>query len=281
MRQAVRARAVPGRGGWLIEQARGWVKAAVVASGRDISEATAGRSCLVIAPHPDDETLGCGVTIMRKLAAGTPVRVVIATDGRHSSHSKVISPERLVEIRRAEALEATRRLGLEPGQVVFLDLEDQELEHRQAELSDRLATVVDDFRPEELLVSSVLDHHPDHRVIGQVARRLVASGAVPGRVAEYPMGFWRSIPWPVRPRPRSGGAAATAWSFLSGSVATMAELRPELVSTDGYLDRKREVLDAYASQLTNLTGEPDWWTLDELFLAHFLGRYEVFLPVTP
>jgi LmbE family N-acetylglucosaminyl deacetylase len=281
MKQAAPARAVRNRGGWLIEQARRGVKAAVVAKGRDVSEATAGRSCLVVAPHPDDETLGCGVTMMRKLDAGTPVKVVIATDGRHSSHSAVISPERLVEIRRDEALRATRRLGLEPDHVVFLDLEDQGLERSQRELSERLAAVVDDFRPEELLVSSALDHHPDHRVIGKVARRLLASGAVTGRVAEYPMGFWQSIPWPVRPRPRSGCAAATGWSFVSGSVASVAGLRPELVSTDGYLERKRHVLDAYASQLTNLTGEPDWWTLSEQFLAHFLGRYEVFLPVTP
>jgi LmbE family N-acetylglucosaminyl deacetylase len=281
MRQAVRAGAVRSRGGWLVEQARRGVKAAVVAKGRDVTGATARRSCLVVAPHPDDETLGCGVTIMRKLDAGTPVKVVIATDGRHSSHSKVISPEQLVEIRHAEALQATRRLGLEPRDVVFLDLHDQDLENSQPELSDRLAAVVDHFRPEELLVSSVLDHHPDHRVIGQVVRQMVASGAVPCRVAEYPMGFWRSIPWPVRPRPRWGGVGATAWSFASGLVTTVAELRPELVSTDGYLDRKRHVLDAYASQLTNLTGEPNWWTLDEPFLAHFLGRYEVFLPVTP
>ena len=64
-------------------------------------------------------------------------------------------------------------------------------------------------------------------------------------------------------------------------MATVAKLSPELVSTSGYLERKRHALDAYVSQLVNLTGEPDWWTLDELFLAHFLGRHEVFLPVTP
>jgi LmbE family N-acetylglucosaminyl deacetylase len=282
MKQAVRAGTVRSRGGWLIEQARRGVKAAVVANGKDVTGPTAGRSCLVVAPHPDDETLGCGVTIMRKLDAGAAVKVVIATDGRHSSHSKVISPEQLVEIRHAEALQATRRLGLDPRRdVVFLELQDQDLENSRPELSDRLAAAVDDFRPEELLVSSVLDHHPDHHVIGQVVRQLMASGAVACRVAEYPMGFWRSIPWPVRSRPRSGGAVPTAWSFVSGSVATVARLSPELVSTSGYLERKRHALDAYVSQLVNLTGEPDWWTLDELFLAHFLGRHEVFLPVTP
>jgi len=62
-------------------------------------------------------------------------------------------------------------------------------------------------------------------------------------------------------------------------AAAVARLRPELVRTDGYLDRKRHVLDAYASQLTNLTGEAEWWTLDDPFLEHFLGPVEVHLPV--
>jgi LmbE family N-acetylglucosaminyl deacetylase len=262
-------------GGRLVDRARRLVKAAVVARGRDVTEASAGRSCLVVAPHPDDETLGCGVTIMRKLDAGTPVRVVIATDGRRSSDSKVMSPEELVRVRRREALEATGRLGLGPDDVVFLDFEDQGLADRLPELTERLAALVAEFRPEELLVSSVLDHHPDHHAVGLAARRLLDAGAVSGRVAEYPMGFWRTLPWRDRPR----GAARTAWSFLSGSLAAVARLHPELVRTDGYLDHKRHVLDAYASQLTNLTGEAEWWTLDDPFLEHFLGPVEVHLPV--
>ena len=262
-------------GGRLVDRARRLVKAAVVARGSDVTEASAGRSCLVVAPHPDDETLGCGVTIMRKLDAGTPVKVAIATDGRRSSESKVMSAEELVRVRRQEALEATGRLGLGPDDVVFLDFEDQGLADNLAELTERLATLVEGFQPEELLVASVLDHHPDHHAVGQAARRLLDAGAFDGRVAEYPMGFWRTMPWRGRPR----GAARTAWSFLSGSLSAVARLRPELVRTDGYLDRKRHVLDAYASQLTNLTGEAEWWTLDDPFLEHFLGPYEVHLPV--
>ena len=262
-------------GGRLVDRARRLVKAAVVARGNDVTEASAGRSCLVVAPHPDDETLGCGVTIMRKLDAGTPVKVVIATDGRRSSDSKVMSAEELVRVRRQEALEATGRLGLGPDDVVFLDFEDQGLADNLADLTERLAALVEGFRPQELLVASVLDHHPDHHAVGQAARRLLDAGAFDGRVAEYPMGFWRTMPWRGRPR----GAARTAWSFLSGSLSAVARLRPELISTDGYLDRKRHVLDAYASQLTNLTGEAEWWTLDDPFLEHFLGPYEVHLPI--
>src|SRR5829696_1206258 len=54
---------------------------------RDETAAVAARGCLVIAPHPDDETLGCGATIARKRAAGTPVRVVIVADGRYAQRA--------------------------------------------------------------------------------------------------------------------------------------------------------------------------------------------------
>jgi LmbE family N-acetylglucosaminyl deacetylase len=258
-----------------VDRARGVVKAAVVARGTDVTEASATRSCMVIAPHPDDETLGCGVTIMRKLAAGTPVKVVIATDGRRSSSSKVVSPEQLVEIRHAEVLEAARRLGLDRGDVIFLDFEDQRLEGQPEALADRLGTLIEDFRPKDLLVASVLDRHADHHAVGRAARRLLSTGGLDCRVAEYPMGFWRTMPWRSRPQ----GLHRVAGSFVRGAAA-IARLRPELVRTEGYLERKRHVLDAYASQLTNLTGEAEWWTLDGPFLAQFLGRHEVFLPVT-
>ena len=61
----------------------------------------AGRSCLVLAPHPDDETLGVGALIARKRAAGTRVRVLVVTDGRGSHVSSVLDPDALAAVRRA------------------------------------------------------------------------------------------------------------------------------------------------------------------------------------
>src|SRR6516162_4744018 len=77
----------------------------------DMTAQTATRSCLVLAPHPDDETLGCGATIMRKLAAGTPVQVIIAADGNWYRSSK-LSVDAVNEIREEEARRACAILGL-------------------------------------------------------------------------------------------------------------------------------------------------------------------------
>jgi GlcNAc-PI de-N-acetylase len=72
----------------------------------DMTSQTAIRSCLVLSPHPDDETLGCGATIMQKLAAGSLVHVAIATDGRYWPPNTNLSADALVQIREHEARRA-------------------------------------------------------------------------------------------------------------------------------------------------------------------------------
>src|SRR5205823_10764286 len=86
---------------------------ALVLRGRDWTAATERRSCLVLAAHPDDETFACGATILRKTDAGTPVKIVIATDGRNANPSStVLSPEQLGGVRRAESAEVCDLLGV-------------------------------------------------------------------------------------------------------------------------------------------------------------------------
>ena len=48
---------------------------------------------------------------------------------------------------------------------------------------------------------------------------------------------------------------------------------------DGHLERERAAVAAYASQISNYTGEPGWSFLPPAFVAAFLGSDEVFLPV--
>lgn len=76
------------------------------------------KSVVVFAPHPDDETLGCGGTIAKKVREGFNVYIVFITDGRNS-HRNVLniyenpSPEELKFIRRNEAIYATSILGID------------------------------------------------------------------------------------------------------------------------------------------------------------------------
>ena len=49
--------------------------------GTAFDEAALRRPAFILAPHPDDETFGCGGTIARKLAAGATIHVIVMTDG--------------------------------------------------------------------------------------------------------------------------------------------------------------------------------------------------------
>ena len=78
---------------------------------------------LVLAPHPDDESLGCGGLIAAAAAAGLPLRVVVVSDGT-GSHPAV-PPARLKALREAETRAAIAALGLPPKALGFLGLADQ------------------------------------------------------------------------------------------------------------------------------------------------------------
>lgn len=95
---------------------------------------TAQDRVLVVAPHPDDETLGTGGAIQQAVAAGAQVRVLYLTNGDHNqvafklyNHTLYLSAKQyrgFGEKRLDEARAATKHLGLGPEQLVFLGYPD-------------------------------------------------------------------------------------------------------------------------------------------------------------
>src|SRR5690242_15658180 len=68
------------------------------------------RRILVISPHPDDESVGCGGTIRKRVLGGDAVHVVFLTSGEAGGHGR--SAEETVRLREAEARDAAHILGL-------------------------------------------------------------------------------------------------------------------------------------------------------------------------
>ena len=80
---------------------------------------------VIVAPHPDDESLGCGALILKVVAAGRPVRIVFVSDGARSHpNSRSYPAERLRTLREKEALAAAAALGVAASQIEFLRLPD-------------------------------------------------------------------------------------------------------------------------------------------------------------
>ncbi|OAN57016.1 PIG-L deacetylase family protein [Sphingobium sp. TCM1] len=114
---------------------------------------------LVIAPHPDDEVLGCGGTIARLTNAGQQVHVAIATRGRPPRYSEE-SADRV----RQEAVAAHELLGV--ARTHFLDQPAAELDRvPHADLNAAFGRLFDEVRPDTIFLPFLGDIHLDHQLI--------------------------------------------------------------------------------------------------------------------
>jgi len=135
------------------------------------------RSVLVLAPHYDDEVLGCGGLLAQLVATGAEVRVVFLTDGS-GGVEPVDDAAAYVAARQREALAAAAVLGIPT--VEHLGLPDGGLEQQL----DRLAAAIEEEllaqRPDLVLVTSPLETSADHRAAFAALHR-VLSAVRPGR----------------------------------------------------------------------------------------------------
>jgi LmbE family N-acetylglucosaminyl deacetylase len=184
----------------------------------------------------------------------------------------VLSPDRLAQVRAEEVTEACSRLGVEPGELILLGHREGTLSDDPAVITGQLTEQIDDFGPDEVLVTSARDWHLDHQILNRAASDAVAALGRPTslRLREYPVWLWADGPWRA---PRTGPAVARAFKPITEPRSIAAEH----VSTAGFVDIKREALMCHRSQTTNITGEPGWPVLDRSFLDKFLGPVEIFL----
>jgi len=120
-----------------------------------------GRRVLVLAPHPDDETFGCGGTLVRHTAAGDPVRVVILTDGSRGNFSGRYQTTDYIQLRQHEVLQATEILGI--SDLHFWPFKDRQLATEMPKARAMLLELLKDYQPQRIYVPSVFEFHPDHR----------------------------------------------------------------------------------------------------------------------
>jgi N-acetylglucosamine malate deacetylase 1 len=118
---------------------------------------------LVLAPHPDDETLGCGGVLVRHHEQGDTVKVVFATDGAAGDPSGYYVENDYPALRREEAKQAGAILGLE--EPIFWDYPDGRLSEAR-DVVGRLAALFETYRPDIIYRPSTREIHPDHWALG-------------------------------------------------------------------------------------------------------------------
>lgn len=150
---------------------------------------------LVIAPHQDDGTLGCGGLMLRKRLNKQPVHIAYVTDGSasHPGHPSM-PPQALAAVRESEARAASRCIGIEPSAVHFLGARDGTLEHLSSEAR---AAIIEDFRrlliaiqPDEVFIPYRRDGSSEHEAVFRLFTETLAGIDTQPRIYEYLVWSW-------------------------------------------------------------------------------------------
>ncbi len=214
--------------------------------------ASTGGRIVVVAPHPDDEVLGCGGALALLARAGRAIHVVGVTDGEASyAGSRRWPPELLGITRRSEREAGLARLGQTLASV-SLEIPDGQV----AAFEDELATAVErTLRPgDTVLTTWRFDGHPDHEAAGRAASQ--AAAKVGCRCWEMPVWMWH---W------AEPGDARVPWERLH---------RLDLGATASHA--KCQAIAAHASQLQPIRNEGRQPVLPDWALARLLRPFETF-----
>lgn len=225
----------------------------------DLDEIIGGGTALVLAPHPDDESLGCGGLIAEACARGLAPVVVVLTDGAMSHPtSRSHPPHKLRALRRAEAREAVAALGLGSERLHFLDIPDGRAPREGPDMEAAAARVADLARAHNagtILASWEHDPHADHVAAQAIAR--AAARLVGARVVSYPVWGW----------------ALPRRALLPAGPVVGARL-----DIARHLPAKRRAIAAHGSQHPGLIADdPRGFSLPESLLSAVDRPFEVFL----
>lgn len=182
---------------------------------------------MIIGAHPDDADIVCGGTAIKLMKKGCKVKFVSITDGRMGHHK--LTPEETAKIRRAETLEAARRMGLD-GYDIY-GAPDCGL-FPTYEWRCRVAKEIRAYEPDYIITHRTCDYHADHRATGT----LVAD-------AGYLLGVphWCEDVKPQRARP--------VILYMTDVFTVPREIRPDImIGVDDCIEAYCDALDAQVSQ---------------------------------
>jgi LmbE family N-acetylglucosaminyl deacetylase len=221
---------------------------------------------LVVAPHPDDETLGCGGAISLLRRKGYDVRVLVISDGTLSHpNSRKYPAHALQSIRARETQMALRILGVNKSAITFLGLKDGSIPTLTAANFPNAKALCQNYlraaRPDTIFLPWRFDPHPDHRATWQLLKAAMLGLGLTPQMLEYPIWDWdRQQQKKVPDLDRISG-----WRLdISAAV-----------------DRKLQAIGAYRSQLGLLIDDdPNGFCLTPELLTNFTRPWEVYFEET-
>ena len=239
----------------------------------DIKTLVAGcinESILVVAPHPDDETLGCGGAIALLRQLNLDVQVSVVSDGTQSHPNSIAyPPNALKKLRERESLAALAILGVAPEAITFFSLPDGAVPfvlHREMVETDmetgRLRTIfsickyLSNLTPSTIFLPWRQDPHPDHRASWQLFTTACKQLTYCPHIIEYPIWDWD------KEQRQDFPDSVNAWRLDITKV----------------LELKRQAIAKYRSQISDLIDDdPEGFRLTPEMISNFTQPWEIYL----
>ncbi len=223
---------------------------------------------VVIAPHPDDEALGCGGLLALLRRAGQPVHAALVSDGTMSHpRSVAFSAAARRAVREAEFRHALALLDVHT-EPLLLRLPDGTVPDGPGqpgfdEAAGRLRDFLTAARPATVLLPWRRDPHPDHRASYRLAQAALAGLPAAPRQLEYVVWAWQRATPADLPRPDDHVAGFR-------------------LATDEGLPQKQCAIAAHRSQVAPgvFTDDAAGFLLADDMLAQFNQPFEVFFEPT-
>ena len=228
---------------------------------KSIQDLLAFHRVTVIAPHPDDETLGCGGAIALLRQHHISVQVLIVSDGTGSHpNSKQFPPQKLRDLREQEARAALDILNVSKENVEFFRWPDTAVPHpgdrdflSAVEKCDR---ALREHQPDLILVPWQHDQHCDHQATWKIAQHCLRSHPRPPHQLIY--SIW-------------GTSAAGLPALPAGEIGWRLDIRP-------VMHLKQAAAMAHQSQTTDLIkDDPTGFRLTPEMLDNLIQPYETYL----
>lgn len=214
---------------------------------------------LIVAPHADDESLGCGgvISLLRKY--GQKVYILLLSDGTLSHpNSKDYPADRLRDLREKELLDASEILGLDTENVIFCRYSDRNVPATGDEQFDdavtKISRMIEILKPQSIFVPWRRDPHPDHQAAFQL---IDAAETFNAKIYEYPI--WLEE------------------LGEEGDSPSSEESMPFRLNISSVLTQKQNAISQHKSQITDLINDdPEGFRLSEEMLSRFNVPYETF-----
>jgi LmbE family N-acetylglucosaminyl deacetylase len=249
-----------------------------------LDDAELKRPSLIFAPHQDDETLGCGGTILQKQKLGAATKVVFMTNGSnsHPHFQHLLSKPQLVEIRRQEATAACQKLGIAAANIIFLGHEDTNLTATYNQACQQVKDILSQTQAEQIFIPYLHDPVPDHQATHQIVLAALTAINKPYTIYEYPIWFWHQ--WPFT-NPLGTIRTGSRRKIMKATVAN--RFGTQLLQQFKYatfiqheIDEKKAALNEHKTQVSQYIKNADWLTLGDVsegeWLACFFQSHEFF-----